>query len=98
MAKRILIPLLMLGVLLCGCGVSMNAAYRKELNQQVELVKVAANAAEAGKLTPEQQTAVIERIYVLLRTWQDAQSLKGVPSDPAERAAYIAGIYKELDE
>ncbi len=85
-------------IFLSGCGVVMNAQYRQELDEQVVLARVTANADAAGNLTPEESTWLLRNIYVLLRTWQDAQTLKGVPTDGQERAIYIDRLYGELDK
>ncbi len=96
--KRIAIVVVLAAAsVLSGCGVQMNAQYRQELDEQVVLAKVTAKAATAGNLTPEDAAWTLRSIYVLMRTWQDAQSLKGVPSEDHERALYIDGLYGELE-
>ena len=96
---RTFLTVVLLGVLLCsGCGVVMTAQYKSELDHQVALIKATVDKATAGELSEAEKTDVIKRCYVILRLWQDATSPNRVPSNEEARQAYIAAIYKELDQ
>lgn len=95
--KKLLMLLLVGALFASGCGVSMSAEYRRQLDLEVELAKIAHNASKAGDLTDEQQTQCIGRMYILFRLWQDSMTVKGVPTDPADREAYVQGIREELE-
>ena len=92
-----LMTVLLICVFLSGCGVTMNGAYKKQLAQDVELLKATHGAMASGNLTVEQATPIVGEIYVHSRMWQDAQTLNGVPSDEAEKEAYLEGLRKELE-
>lgn len=74
----------------------MNAEYKAELDETVALTKYTVEQDVAGNITPETKSELMRRVYVLLRTWQDATTLSGVPSDEGERAEYIRGLDAEL--
>jgi len=93
--KRLMLMLLILAFV-AGCGVSMTPQYRSELDKHVELMKWAVRSDRDGTLTPATQTGVLVKSYVILRTWQDAQTLTGVPTDPQAKSVYIDGLYAEL--
>ena len=94
---KTLLILLLLCVFVSGCGVTMNRAYKAELDKQVVLVDITYNQARNVNLTEEQFLDLTQRFYVTLRMWQDAQTLRGVPTDRAEKEAYLRGIMQELN-
>jgi hypothetical protein len=67
------------------------------LAEHTELVKATYKAMEEHQVPEEDALAIMGQVYIMLRMMQDAQSLRGVPSDDAELVNYINKIGKELE-